>query len=126
MDMRLKTMPYEIDGKNLTLSCNMNVLAELQEEYGDLMQFLETNRTMRSFLQLLAAMINDALDADGSDVRYTPDQLGRKLGWKEFRRCGTQVFDLFISSVIIPDSDCSSATLNDEKKDAASEAERTV
>lgn len=125
MDMRLKTMPYEIDGKSLTLSCNMNVLAELQEEYGDLMQFLETNRTMRSFLQLLAAMINDALDADGSDVRYTPDQLGRKLGWKEFRRCGTQVFDLFISSVI-SDSDRSSAAPNDEKKDAASEAERTV
>ena len=51
MDCRLKTMPYEIDGHELTLSCNMNVLADLQEQYGDVEELLDSERSMRSYLR---------------------------------------------------------------------------
>ena len=33
-DIRLKTEPFELDGKTYLLSCSMNVLADVQEAYG--------------------------------------------------------------------------------------------
>ena len=32
MDIRLETMPFELDGKTYQLRCNMNVLADVQEQ----------------------------------------------------------------------------------------------
>ena len=75
MDCRLKTMPYEIDGHELTISCNMNVLADLQEQYGDVEELLDSERSMRSYLRLLAAMINNALREQGKAASYTAEAL---------------------------------------------------
>lgn len=124
MDVRLKHMDYEIDGHSLRLVCNMNVLADLQEECGDLMQLLETGRTMRSFLRILTAMVNDAMDAAGVDAHYTVRQMGRKAGWKEFRRIGDEVFSIFISAIINDGAEPSAET--SEKKAQASEAEEAA
>lgn len=99
MDVRLKTMPYEIDGQKLTLCCNMDVLADLQEQSGELQELLESRRSMRSYLRLLAAMINSELRARGQDASYTDAELGRRIGFREFRKNSTDVFGLLISAV---------------------------
>lgn len=104
MDCRLKTMPYEIDGHELTLSCNMNVLADLQEQYGDVEELLDSERSMRSYLRLLAAMINNALREQGKAASYTAEALGQRIGFREFRRTSGDVFALLVSSVIDPDA----------------------
>lgn len=111
MDMRLKTMPYEIDGQKLTLCCNMDVFADLQEQSGELQELLESRRSMRSYLRLLAAMINSELRARGQDASYTDAELGRRIGFREFRKNSAAVFDLLISAVAA-----------DEPEDAETEA----
>lgn len=105
MDVRLKTMPYEIDGQKLTLCCNMDVLADLQEQSGELQELLESRRSMRSYLRLLAAMINSELRARGQDASYTDAELGRRIGFREFRKNSGTVFGLLISAVEADESE---------------------
>lgn len=104
MDVRLKTMPYEIDGHKLTLSCNMDVLAELQAQDSNLGQLLDGDRSMRNYLRLMAAMINSELRRQGVDAAYTDGDLGRRISFREFRRTSGDVFGLLVSSVIDPDA----------------------
>ena len=99
MDMRLKELAICLDGQRYVLRCNMNVLAELQEACGGLGSLLESKMGLRSFNRLLAAMVNEAADAAGLDVRYTDKEIGRKLGWKDFQRYKDDVFALFIAAI---------------------------
>lgn len=40
MDIRIKTMPFEYKSKTYQLRCNFNVLADLEEEYGEIPDLL--------------------------------------------------------------------------------------
>ena len=99
-DVRLREVPFELDGRSYTLRCNMNVLADVQEAYnGDLGPALSTRGTLRSALEFLAAMLNEDADRQGLfdpgvtrdgypcapelDKRFTARQLGRKLKREE-------------------------------------------
>ena len=86
MDLRLKSVPYELDGKTYQLRCNMAVLMDVQEAFdGDLTQALSRAHSMRGLLEFLAAMLNDAAETqdlrgeDGKLLRVTARELGRKL-----------------------------------------------
>ena len=114
MDIRLKTVPYEYCGHKLNLCCNMNVLADLQEE-GSLDALLDGTKSLRSFNMLMAAMINDAADADGVDLHVTHREFGRTSGWKDFAKLRSDIFGLLISAVADPDDGVESA---DETKNA--------
>lgn len=103
MDVRLKTMPYEIDGHKLTLSCNMDVLAELQAQDSNLKQLLDDDRSMRNYLRLMAAMINSELRHQGVDAAYTDGELGRRISFREFRQNNHAVFGMLVSSVVTDD-----------------------
>lgn len=103
MDVRLKTMPYEIDGHKLTLSCNMDVLAELQAQDSNLKQLLDDDRSMRNYLRLMAAMINSELRHQGVDAAYTDGELGRRISFREFRQNNLAVFSMLVSSVVADD-----------------------
>lgn len=103
MDVRLKTMPYEIDGHKLTLSCNMDVLAELQAQDSNLKQLLDDDRSMRNYLRLMAAMINSELRHQGVDAAYTDGELGRRISFREFRQNNLAVFSMLVSSVVTDD-----------------------
>lgn len=103
MDVRLKTMPYEIDGHKLTLSCNMDVLAELQAQDSNLRQLLDGDRSMRNYLRLMAAMINSELRRQGVDASYTDGDLGRRISFREFRKNNHAVFAMLVSAVIVDD-----------------------
>lgn len=79
MDIRLEQMPFDLNGKTYLLRCNMNVLADVQEEYnGDFVAALNGS-TMKSALAFLAAMLNDYADEKGWEERFTPRQLGRQF-----------------------------------------------
>ena len=130
MDVRLKTMPYEIDGYKLTLSCNMDVLAELQAQDSDMEQLLESGRSMRNYLRLMAAMINSELRRQGVDAAYTDSELGRRISFREFRKNNHAVFGMLISAVVTDEpEDAEPETAQpeaDEKNAVTSRADGTA
>lgn len=78
MDIRLEQIPFEIGGKTYQLRCNMNVLAEVQEQFeGDFATALDGKATMKSALAFLAAMLNDYADEKGWEERFSAKSLGR-------------------------------------------------
>lgn len=80
MDVRLPTMPFEFDGREFTLCCNMNVLADVQEAYnGSLMTALRNPSSLKASMAFLTAMLNDCADSNGWPERYTARQVGRML-----------------------------------------------
>ena len=80
MDIRLKKIPFEFDGKTYQLCCNNNVLAEVQEAYGgEIRPALSGGGTLKSIFTFLAAMLNDYADEQGWPERYTAKQVGRAI-----------------------------------------------
>lgn len=78
-DIRLEKLKYEFEGKTYFLECNYNVLADLQEEYGEIPNVLEGKNSMKVFTSTLAAMMNDYADTMGWSERFTGKELGRKI-----------------------------------------------
>ena len=119
-DVRLKTEEYVYEGRVYTLTCNMNVLADVQEAYGgSLMQALNRVKSLRVTLEFLAAMLNDAADTqdlrdeDGRLLHVTARQLGRKLSLQETTRAGKLVTRLIIAAM--PESKKSEDEEDEEK-----------
>ena len=80
-DIRLETMPFQFEGKTYILRCNMNVLADVQAEYGGKISGALTGENpTKSVLAFTAAMMNDYADEQGWPERFTAKDLGRKLG----------------------------------------------
>lgn len=79
-DIRLPTMPFELDGKTYVLRCNMNVLADVEQMHeGSLMEALSQPGVVTTSKEFLAAMLNDYAEEQGWEERYTPKSLGRLL-----------------------------------------------
>ena len=101
-DIRLKELPFVLDGHEYTLRCNMNVLADVQEAYnGDITPALSTRGTLHSALEFLAAMLNDDADLQGRKERFTARQLGRKL--KRDQIPMVEIFSI-VTNELTPDS----------------------
>ena len=82
---------------------------------------------LRSFNRLFAALVNEAANAAGLDVRYTDKEIGRKLGWKDFQRYKDDVFALFIAAISDESGeDADQPAEGNEKNAQASEAAATV
>lgn len=97
-DIRLKSVPFELDGKTYMLRCNMNVLADVQEAYGgDLTAALDTDGTLKSVLHFASAMLNDYADEMGWPERFTPRALGRKIALSELPSAA--ILSLVVSAV---------------------------
>lgn len=83
-DMRLKKKKFTYCGKEYELTCNMNVLAEVQEAYGgNFGEAIRSGNTMKSGLTFLAAMLNDYADTMGWDEHHTAKSVGRNLGMRD-------------------------------------------
>lgn len=97
-DIRLEEVPFELDGKTYKLRCNMNVLADVQEQFnGDFTEALSGKNTLRSSLCFLAAMLNDYADEQGWQERFTDKQLGRR--YKRFDLPIEDIMGLVVRSV---------------------------
>lgn len=105
-DIKPREVAWRFDGRDWVLRCNNNVLAEVQEiNGGDLRPILSTKRTMKSVLQLLAAMLNDYademrwVDDEGFAIRYTEKQLGRRLSFATQNRLSPDIMRMTILAV---------------------------
>lgn len=95
MDIRLKTEPFEFDGKTYLLCCNMAVLADVQEAYGGkISNALSNKATLKSCLEFLSAMMNDYSDSQGWPERYTAKQIGRALPTSRMQEVTDKVMPL--------------------------------
>lgn len=102
MDIRLKTVPFEFRGKKYNLCCNNNVLADVQEwNGGTIKEALDGKRGLKSTLQFLAAMINDAADSAGEDLVVTPREVGRELTLNQITDISATIRSLIISAVVV-------------------------
>ncbi len=100
MDIRLKKIPFEFDGKTFELCCNNNVLAEVQEVYGGTISTaLRGKGTLKSIFTFLAAMLNDYADEQGWPERYTAKQVGRAILPREDEAVTAIVMELVVDSV---------------------------
>ena len=124
---KLKTIDYEFEGRVYRLSCNMNVIAYVQEEYdGNLFQALDRVRGIKSTLAFLAGMLTDAADSqgikdeNGLPLVFTRKQLGRKLSLTQTIEAGKLIYPLVRAEIMketktdenAPDDE---KTLDDEK-----------
>lgn len=105
-DIKPREVAWRFDGRDWVLRCNNNVLAEVQEiNGGDFSPILSTKRTLKSILQLLAAMLNDYADEqhwtdeDGFAISYTEKQLGRRLPLSALNKLAPKVMELAIRAV---------------------------
>ena len=119
---KLKTIDYEFEGRVYRLSCNMNVLADVQDEYdGNLLRALNTVHGLKSTLAFLAAMLTDAADTqgitdeNGLPLRFTSKQLGRKLTMHQTLEAGTRIYPLSQAAVTTPEEELGEKPSEDEK-----------
>lgn len=94
MDIRLKTAKYTFDGQEMTLCCNMNVLADVQEMFDGNISKALRSATTKTIVCFLTAMINDYLDSEGSDKSYTVKQVGRLIPPSQLSDVTSLVMDL--------------------------------
>ena len=100
MDIRLKTQPFNFDGKTFQLCCNMNVLADVQSVYeGNIRIALESPDKVRSLLEFLTAMLNDYADSQNWEERYTSRQVGRLLKQSQLNMISETVMGLVVDSL---------------------------
>lgn len=100
MDIRLKTQPFNFDGKTFQLCCNMNVLADVQSVYeGNIRIALESPDKVRSLLEFLTAMLNDYADSQNWEERYTSRQVGRLLKPSQLNMVSETVMGLVVDSL---------------------------
>ena len=120
MDLRLKSVPYELDGKTYQLRCNMAVLMDVQEAFdGDLTQALSRAHSMRGLLEFLAAMLNDFADEQGWTERWTARQLGRRCTWMDRTGLMDTIADLIHASL---QTDTAETDTEPEKNGATSQS----
>ena len=119
---KLKTIDYAFEGRVYRLSCNMNVLADVQDEYdGNLLRALNTVHGLKSTLVFLAAMLTDAADTqgitdeNGLPLRFTSKQLGRKLTMHQTLEAGTRIYPMIQAAVTPPEEELGEKTSEDEK-----------
>ena len=116
-----KTVDYEFEGRVYRLSCNMNAIADVQDEYdGNLLRALNTVHGLKSTLAFLAAMLTDAADTqgitdeNGLPLRFTSKQLGRKLTMHQTLEAGKLIYPL-VRAEVMRQEDTGETPSEDEK-----------
>ena len=116
MDIRLKTAKWDLDGQEYVLRCNMAVLADVQEEYGGKFSLALTG-TVKSYMVILAAMINDCADERGLGARYTWRQLARHYTRTDELLAVKQTVMPLVVSAVHSDNSPSETDKTEEKND---------
>lgn len=104
---KLETVDYEFEGRVYRLTCNMNAIAYVQDEYeGNLLQALDRIHGIKSTLAFLAGMLTDAADTqgikdeNGLPLVFTRKQLGRKLTLSQTIEAGKLIYPLVWAEVV--------------------------
>lgn len=112
MDVRKKTAEFAYEGRVYNLTCNMNVLADVQEAYdGNLMRALKRVTSLKVTLIFLAAMLNDAAETqnlrgeDGKLLRVTARELGKRLTLEQTTEATRVIIPLIAAAMPEADKD---------------------
>lgn len=97
-DLRIKKIPYEYNGKTYQLCCNFNVLADMQEEFGDEFPDFSQFKTLRF---IICSMMNDYADSMGWEETVTPTQVGRCMRATDTKLIA-DIAELIKEAVFIP------------------------
>lgn len=102
-DLRLQELDFDFDGRRYKLRCNMNVLADVQEDFGGVLTpAVSGGAAMKSTLSFLAAMLNDYAEDMGWPERYTRRELGKKLGWAGYCQLPVAEIQQLVVAAILP------------------------
>ena len=120
-DVKPREVAWRFDGRDWVLRRNNNVLAEVQIiNGGDFGPVLSLKRTLKSVLQLLAAMLNDYadeqkwVDEKGFAITYTEKQLGRRLSYDTVDRLAPDIMRMTILAVNETDDEKNAETRQEE------------
>lgn len=118
---KLDTVDYEFEGRKYRLTCNMNAIAYVQDEYdGNLVQALDRIHGIKSTLAFLAGMLTDAADSqgikdeNGLPLVFTRKQLGRKLTLQQTVKAGELIYPL-VRAEVMRQEDAGETPQEDEK-----------
>lgn len=118
---KLDTVDYEFEGRTYRLTCNMNAIAYVQDEYdGNLVQALDRIHGIKSTLAFLAGMLTDAADSqgikdeNGLPLVFTRKQLGRKLTLQQTVKAGELIYPL-VRAEVMRQEDAGETPQEDEK-----------
>ena len=118
---KLETVDYEFEGRVYRLTCNMNAIAYVQDEYdGNLVQALDRIHGIKSTLAFLAGMLTDAADSqgikgeNGLPLVFTRKQLGRKLTLQQTVEAGKLIYPL-VRTEVMRQEDAGETPQEDEK-----------
>lgn len=78
-DIRLKELPFYYGEREYRLRCNMAVLADIEEEFGNIPDIFEAKGQLNKMLKIMAIMMNEYADYKGWPERVTYRNLGRVL-----------------------------------------------
>lgn len=81
-DIRLKTVPYEYEGKTYQLCCDYFTIAEIIAEFGKIPDILNKRYRLKYFPSILAAMMNSYADSQGWEERFTGREIGEAIDVK--------------------------------------------
>lgn len=117
----MDTVDYEFEGRKYRLTCNMNAIAYVQDEYdGNLVQALDRIHGIKSTLAFLAGMLTDAADSqgitdeNGLPLVFTRKQLGRKLTLTQTVEAGKLIYPL-VRAEVMRQEDAGETPQEDEK-----------
>lgn len=118
---KLETVDYEFEGRVYRLTCNMNAIAYVQDEYdGNLVQALDRIHGIKSTLAFLAGMLTDAADSqgitdeNGLPLVFTRKQLGRKLTLTQTVEAGKLIYPL-VRAEVLKNAEAETKPQEDEK-----------
>lgn len=118
---KFETVDYEFEGRVYRLTCNMNAIAYVQDEYdGNLVQALDRIHGIKSTLAFLAGMLTDAADSqgikdeNGLPLVFTRKQLGRKLTLQQTVEAGKLIYPL-VRAEVMRQEDAGETPQEDEK-----------
>ena len=118
---KMDTVDYEFEGRVYRLTCNMNAIAYVQDEYdGNLVQALDRIHGIKSTLAFLAGMLTDAADSqgltdeNGLPLVFTRKQLGRKLTLAQTVEAGKLIYPL-VRAEVLKNVGAGSGSTEDEK-----------
>lgn len=100
------TVKFEIGGKNYDISLTLNVIAQMQERYGELGGVYGKSNDIKEFGWMIAVMVNDAVenwndDHEDKKEAITPEWAMRKVNVHNIAALKESLFTAFES----PDKD---------------------
>ena len=131
MYLQPKPLPFEYGGKTYQLYVNMNVLADLQELHGGVIEpLLSRKRPMKTVFETVAAAMNEYAYDQGWPERFTGRDIGKMMNLKRFGEISEPILEMIFQALFEPDGaqpeNSSEKEESDEKKEQTTQPNPTA